>query len=108
MPSPQLAKNLAQLAREYQSNVPEEMTALKRDLKDRSKNDLVRTTAYLIEVIAARDAEFKKVQEENKDLRELLKVNNITLDTNEDKEGFGNEAKTEASSDELRLDTPTT
>lgn len=79
-PQTQLAKNLAQLAKSYQSSAPEEATAIKLALKAQSKNDTIRTIVYLLEVVGARDAEFKKLQEENKDLRELLKVNNIALD----------------------------
>lgn len=88
----QLAKNLAQLARDYQSGIPEETAELKRSLKDRSKNDLVRTVAYLVEVIAARDGEFKAVQKENVDLRELLKLNNIELDEGADEKGNSGDA----------------
>lgn len=88
----QLAKNLAQLARDYQSGIPEETAELKRSLKDRSKNDLVRTVAYLVEVIAARDGEFKAVQKENVDLRELLKLNNIELDEATNEKGNSGDA----------------
>lgn len=82
-----VAENLCRLAKEFKSGDPAQAAEIKRDFKDQSKNDVVRATVYLMEVIGARDAQFKKLQEENKDLKELLKLNNIELEKDDGSNG---------------------
>lgn len=67
-----VAENLAQLAKNFKSGDPAQAATLKKEFKNQSKNDLTRVTVYLMEVIGARDAAFKQIQSENKDLKELL------------------------------------
>lgn len=76
----ELAQNLVLLSKQFVSTDPAQAADIKRSFKEQSKNDCVRTIVYLLEVIGRRDTEFKKLQAENKDLQELLKVNNIELD----------------------------
>jgi hypothetical protein len=75
-----VADNLCQLAKEFKSGDPTMSGAIRKEFKTKSKNDIVRATVYLMEVIGSRDEQFKAVQMENKDLKELLKINNISLD----------------------------
>ena len=84
----QLANNLARLAKEFKSTDPGQASDIKRAFKRLSFNDATRTVVYLLEVIGSRDVQFKQIQEantaldkENKDLRELLALNNISLET---------------------------
>lgn len=72
--------NLVSLSKDYKTSDPVQSTFFRRSFKDESKNNLVRSVVYLLEVVGSRDAQFKAIQEENKDLRELLKLNNISLD----------------------------
>lgn len=55
-------------------------SAIRKEFKRKSLNDVTRAVVYLMEVIGSRDEQFKVIQNENKDLRELLKLNNIELD----------------------------
>ena len=80
---PSVAENLCALAKDFKSGDPVTSTAIRREFKLRSKNDVVRSVVYLMEVIGSRDQQFKALQDENKDLKELLKVNNIKLDEEE-------------------------
>jgi hypothetical protein len=75
-----VAEQLAQLAREFKTNDPAQAAELRREYKTISKNDAVRIILYLMEVVGARDAQFKNLQEENGDLKELLKLNNIDVE----------------------------
>lgn len=76
----QLVNNLNRLAKDFTSNEPAQAAELKRAFKESSKNDLSRTVVYLMEVVGISDMRVKQLLEENKDLRELLKVNNIELE----------------------------
>lgn len=75
-----VAEQLAQLALEFKTNDPAQASQLRKEFKERSKNDVVRIILYLMEVVGARDAQFKNLQEENNDLKEILKLNNIDLE----------------------------
>lgn len=75
-----VAEQLAQLAREFKTNDPAQAAELRREYKTVSKNDAVRIILYLMEVVGARDAQFKALTEENADLKELLKLNNIDVE----------------------------
>jgi|ERR1700677_66759 len=75
-----VAEQLAQLALEFKTNDPAQAAQLRKEFKERSKNDVVRIILYLMEVVGARDAQFKNLQEENNDLKEILKLNNIDLE----------------------------
>jgi hypothetical protein len=77
---PSVAENLCALAKDFKSGDPVQSTAIKREFKLQSKNDVVRAVVYLMEVIGSRDQQFKALQDENKDLKELLKVNEIEID----------------------------
>ena len=85
--TPSVAENLCALAKDFKSGDPVTSTAIKREFKLQSKNDVVRSVVYLMEVIGSRDQQFKALQDENKDLKELLKVNNIKLDEETNDEG---------------------
>lgn len=76
----QVATNLANMARNYKTSDPVQGTAFRVAFKEQSKNDLVRTIVYLLEVVGSNDVANKYLQGENKDLRELLKLNNIDPD----------------------------
>lgn len=83
----QLAHNLTRLSKEFKSTDPSQASEIRRAFKSLSFNDCTRTVVYLLEVIGSRDFEFKRVQEantalqkENSDLRELLALNNITIE----------------------------
>lgn len=87
----QLAHNLTRLSKEFKSTDPNQASEIRRAFKSLSFNDCTRTVVYLLEVIGSRDFEFKKLQEantalqkENTDLRELLALNNITLEEKTD------------------------
>lgn len=86
-----LSNNLVRLARDFKSQEPAQVTDLKRAFKNQSKNDLVRTVVYLMEVVGVSDMRIKTNMAENKDLREILKLNNINLDE-DDKEKKDEEA----------------
>lgn len=86
-----VAEQLCHLAREFKTNDPAQASQLKREFKDRSKNDVVRAVLYLMEVVGARDAQFKNLQEENNDLKEILKLNNIDLEKLADDDTKGTE-----------------
>jgi hypothetical protein len=75
-----VADNLCKLAAEFQSGDPVMASAVRKEFKAKSKNDVARAIVYLMEVIGARDEQFKAVEKDNKDLREILKLNNISLD----------------------------
>jgi regulator of replication initiation timing len=85
--SAQLAQNLARLAKEFKSTDPGQAADIRRAFKQQSFNDATRTIVYLLEVVGSRDHQFKQLQEantalqkENKDLRELLALNNIKIE----------------------------
>ncbi len=80
LPQLSVAENLCQLARTYKSGDPGMSAQLKHEFKELSKNDIVRSCIYLMEVVGSRDAQFKKLQEDNADLTEILKLNEINLD----------------------------
>lgn len=75
-----VAEQLAQLALEFKTNDPAQAAQLRQEFKVRSKNDCVRVILYLMEVVGARDAQFKNLQEENADLKEILKAHDIDLE----------------------------
>jgi len=77
---PSVAENLIALAKEFKSGDPVMSSAIRREFKTASKNDVTRAVVYLMEVIGSRDQQFKALQDENKDLKELLKLHNISLD----------------------------
>jgi len=76
----ELANNLTTLTKQFKSQDALQAAEVKRAFKEKSKNDLIRTVAYLLEVVGVRDYEFRNLQEENKDLKELLKVHDIDLE----------------------------
>lgn len=78
------ADQLCRLASDFQSGDPIQASSLKKEFKEKSKNDLSRVVVYLMEVVGSRDQQFKAIQAENKDLKELLKLNNISIEDNED------------------------
>lgn len=75
-----VAENLCHLAREFKSGDAQMATAIRKEFKQQSKNDLTRVVVYLMEVIGSRDEQFKVLQSDNKDLKEILKLNDINLD----------------------------
>jgi hypothetical protein len=75
-----VAENLCELARTFKSGDPAQAAVIKREFKDQSKNDIVRAVVYLMEVVGSRDVQYKTLVDENKDLKELLKLNNISLE----------------------------
>jgi hypothetical protein len=75
-----VAEDLCRLAAEFQSGDPNMAKAIRGEFKQQSKNDLTRVVVYLMEVIGSRDEHFKKLQDENKDLKELLTLNGVKLD----------------------------
>jgi hypothetical protein len=75
-----VAEQLSQLAGEFKTNDPAQAAQLRQEFKVRSKNDCVRVILYLMEVVGARDAQFKNLQEENADLKEILKAHDIDLE----------------------------
>jgi hypothetical protein len=75
-----VADNLCQLAREFKSGDQVMANAIRKEFKAKSLNDVTRAVVYLMEVIGSRDEQFKHIQKENADLRELLKLNNISLE----------------------------
>lgn len=75
-----VADNLCKLAREFESGDAVMATAIRKEFKAQSKNDLSRVVVYLMEVIGSRDEAFKALQSDNKDLKEILKLNDINLD----------------------------
>ncbi len=80
----QVANNLAQLAKGYKTSDPVQHTQFRAAFKDLSKNDLSRVVVYLMEVVGSNDVAKKYLEGENKDLRELLKLNNIDPDAEVD------------------------
>lgn len=76
----ELASNLVRLTKEFKSTDPQQAADIKSAFREKSKNDLLRTVVYLLEVVGSRDFEFKAIQQENVDLKELLKVHNIDLE----------------------------
>lgn len=76
----ELSLNLVKLSKEFKSTDPISSASIKRAFKNASKNDTIRTLAYLLEVVGVKDAQFNELSQENKDLKELLKLNNINLD----------------------------
>ena len=76
----QLADGLTRLANEFKSADPVQSSAIKKAFKGVSLNANTRVVAYLLEVVGSKDQQCKALQDENKDLRELLKLNNISLD----------------------------
>jgi hypothetical protein len=75
-----VAENLCKLAREFQSGDAQMASAIRKEFKAQSKNDLTRVVVYLMEVIGSRDEAFKALSADNKDLKEILKLNDINLD----------------------------
>ncbi len=75
-----VAENLCKLAREFQSSDAQMAGAIRKEFKTQGKNDLTRVVVYLMEVIGSRDEAFKALQSDNKDLKEILKLNNINLE----------------------------
>lgn len=69
-----VAENLCRLAKDFKSGDQQQAAIIKREFKQQSKNDVVRATVYLMEVIGSRDQQFKALQDENKDLKELLNL----------------------------------
>lgn len=67
-----VAENLCRLAKDFKSGDPVQFAAIKKEFKDQSKNDIVRSVVYLMEVIGSRDQQYQAVSNENKDLKELL------------------------------------
>lgn len=97
----ELARNLIRLAKEFNSADGGQAAEIKRAFKAvSSKNDLVRTTVYLMEVVGVRDMQYNQMAAENTDLKELLKLNNISLD------GEDNNAKTESAPEQNTAATP--
>lgn len=92
----QLTNNLVNLSREFKTQEPEQAAALKRAFKGKSHNDLARTVVYLMEVVGVSDMRLKTVQKENKDLREILELNNIKLGEEDVKTEEGTEKSEEA------------
>lgn len=82
----ELATNLVKLTKEFESSDPGQSSNIKRAFKTKSKNDTVRTVTYLLEVVGSKDFECKQLQQEIADLKELLKVNNISLEGPSDEE----------------------
>src|SRR5450631_3562435 len=80
LPQLTVAENLCQMARTFKSGDPEMAAQMKREFKALSKNDITRACIYLMEVVGSRDAQFKKLQEDNKDLNEILKLHDINFD----------------------------
>jgi len=76
----QVAMNLVELANKHKTGDPAQAINFKRGFKEQSKNDLCRTIVYLMEVIGSNDVANKYLEGENKDLRELLKLNGIDPD----------------------------
>jgi hypothetical protein len=76
----QVAANLIQLTKNYKSSSPQQATDFRRAFKEQSKNDLCRILVYLLEVVGSNDQANKYLEGENKDLRELLKLNGIDPD----------------------------
>ena len=77
-----VADNLCQLAKEFKSGDQVMANAIRKEFKTKSFNDVTRAVVYLMEVIGSRDEQFKYLQKENADLKELLKLNNISLEEN--------------------------
>jgi len=75
-----VADNLCQLAREFKSGDPTMAGAIRKEFKQKSLNDVTRAVVYLMEVIGSRDEQYKILQKENADLKEILKLNNISLE----------------------------
>lgn len=67
-----VADNLCRLAKEFKSGDPTMSSAIRKEFKQKSFNDVTRAIVYLMEVIGSRDEQFKVIQTENKDLKELL------------------------------------
>lgn len=67
-----VADNLCRLARNFKSGDPAMSSAIRKEFKRKSLNDVTRAVVYLMEVIGSRDEQFKTIQNENKDLKELL------------------------------------
>lgn len=82
----ELSANLVKLTKEFVSTDPGQSADIKRAFKTKSKNDTVRTVAYLLEVVGSKDYECKQLQQEITDLKELLKANNISLEGPTDEE----------------------
>lgn len=93
-----VAENLCRLAKEFKSGDPQQAADIKRDFKNQSKNDVVRATVYLMEVIGARDAAFKQIEAENKDLKELLNLKAPGWDSD------GDQKETESETTKLEKD----
>ena len=86
-----VAENLCELARTFKSGDPAQAAVIKREFKDQSKNDIVRAVVYLMEVVGSRDAQYKTLVDENKDLKELLQLNNISLENKDEGTAPGTE-----------------
>lgn len=105
----QLADNLTRLAKEFQTQEPAQASALKHAFKKKSHNDLARTVVYLMEVVGVSDMRLKTVMQENKDLREILELNNIKLGEEEnDKAQVEETTQENSSTEESGQDIPAT
>jgi SMC interacting uncharacterized protein involved in chromosome segregation len=80
-----VADNLCKLAREFESGDKVMSAAIRREFKVKSKNDVTRVVVYLMEIIGSRDEQFKALQRDNTDLKEILKLNDINLEEEYDK-----------------------
>jgi hypothetical protein len=80
-----VADNLCKLASEFESGDKVMSAAIRREFKVKSKNDLTRTVVYLMEIIGSRDEQFKALQRDNTDLKEILKLHDINLEEEYDK-----------------------
>ena len=80
----ELANGLIRLSTEFKSSEPGQSAALKKEFKTASKNELVRTVVYLMEVVGVSDLRIKDAQKEIADLKEILKLNNIDLEKDDD------------------------
>lgn len=87
-----LARDLVRLSKEFQSSEPQQAAELKRAFKNASKNDVVRTTVYLMEVVGVSDIRIKQLQEQVNDLKELCKLNNLETEDKPTEEVAGAES----------------
>lgn len=90
-----LSDSLIRLAKEFKSAAPGDVSVVKRAFREKSKNDLLRTVTYLLEVVGVRDGQYNQILDENKDLKELLKLNNISLEDSENDKKDTTETVTE-------------
>lgn len=75
-----VADNLCKLANDFKSGDAAMASAIRKEFKIKGKNDLSRVIVYLMEIVGSRDEQFKALQRDNVDLKEILKLNDINLD----------------------------